>query len=653
MAAVDGLFFVTPFGVNKQDSNRLVISGQNGVWESRDLGQTVTLIPGSPAGSCCAASGSSPTDVFAYGHPSNPEALWVASENGVFNRFAAGATMTKTASFPISGEPDGGPDFAMAVAMSATDPQVAFATSAHNVFETTDGGQSWTLLTGDLATLKQLPNLGPGLLRAIEYVPSATFGDRIFVAAAENGVQGVYMMAVANPKVWTRVGTDLPNALAFDLDYDAGRDELVVGLTGRGAWTIPNATQLDRAPVSSCTDATVPADATCHATATPATFHAAATDPDGNPITVTLAPPGPFSLGTTAVIITSTDNQGAASTCPANLMVVDVTAPRITAPAAVNVTSCVGNQTVTVGTATATDNCTTPIVTGQVISRNGVTLNPPIPVVNGQVTLGPGTYVIRWTATDGVNTATASQTVTVAAGIETSQSFLLDDRSTLKTPGGGFAAVLNAGGGQTKVGQDVRSGGVISVGPVAVQHRAIVNGSVVSGGAVTKDNDATVTGTITQFATISLPALPTLPAFPTPTLGSFTVNSGTQSHGPGSYVSGTVNGGTLILSGGDYFFQSLTINAGVTVRAQPTTRIFVRNTLGFQSSILAASGTTVQRITLGFAGANLSMLATFNGTLIAPNATVTFGTDGSLTYTGTFFARTLEATPGTNLVCSP
>ena len=86
-------------------------------------------------------------------------------------------------------------------------------------------------------------------------------------------------------------------------------------------------------------------------------------------------------------------------------------------------------------------------------------LNPPIPVVNGQVNLGPGTYVIRWSATDGVNTATATQTVTVAAGIEASLSFLLDDRSTIKTPGGGFAAVLNAGGGQTKVGQDVRSGG--------------------------------------------------------------------------------------------------------------------------------------------------------------------------------------------------
>lgn len=652
LQAIDGLFFVTPFALNKQDSNRILLSGQSGVWESRDLGQTVTKIGNSPSGSCCLAGGTGPTGVFAYGHPSNTAALWVASFSGVFNRFADGAAMTKTASFPIS-QPNDDPNTALSVVMSPANPQVAFATSQHNVFQTTDGGQSWTVLTGDLVNLQQLPNQGPGQLRAIAYVPSATRGDRIFVAAAEQGVPGVYMMAVANPRVWMRVGTNLPNALAYDLDYDASRDQLVVGLVGRGAWTIPNATQLDRAPVSSCTNATVPADATCHATATAATFNASASDPDGNPVTVTLTPTGPFSLGTTTVTITSSDNQGAASTCTPQLTVRDVTAPIITAPPPVTLTSCAASQGINVGTATASDNCTTPTITGQVISRNGVTLNPPIPVVNGQVNLGPGTFVIRWTASDGVNTATANQTVTVAAAIEASQSFLLDDRSSLKTPSGGFASVLNAGGGQTKVGQNVVSGSVLSVGPVAVQHRAVVNGDAISASTVNKDSDATITGNRIEFASVVLPALPTLPAFPNPTLGSFTVNSGSQSHGPGSYTSGTVNGGTLILSGGDYFFQSLTINANVTVRVQPTTRIFVRNTLGFQSPLLAASGSTVQRITLGFAGTTLSMLATFNGTLIAPNASVFFGTDTSLTFTGSFFARTLEVNPGNNMVCSP
>ena len=74
-------------------------------------------------------------------------------------------------------------------------------------------------------------------------------------------------------------------------------------------------------------------------------------------------------------------------------------------------------------------------------------------------------------------------------------------------------------------------------------------------------------------------------------LGSFTVNGGTQAHPPGSYVSGTVNGGTLQLTAGDYFFQSLTSNAGVTVRAAAGTRIFVRDNLVFNSPIRASGRT--------------------------------------------------------------
>jgi hypothetical protein len=114
-----------------------------------------------------------------------------------------------------------------------------------------------------------------------------------------------------------------------------------------------------------------------------------------------------------------------------------------------------------------------------------------------------------------------------------------------------------------------------------------------------------------------------------------------------------VNGGTLILSAGDYFFQSLTINSGSTLRATPTTRIFVRDALVFNAPVLATSGTALQAITLGFAGTTLGMFAPFNGTLIAPNATVTFGTGAGLTYRGSFFGRTLEVTPASVLVCTP
>jgi len=121
---------------------------------------------------------------------------------------------------------------------------------------------------------------------------------------------------------------------------------------------------------------------------------------------------------------------------------------------------------------------------------------------------------------------------------------------------------------------------------------------------------------------------------------------------PGSYSSVTIiNGGTLILKAGDYYFQSLTINSGAILRVTPTTRVFVQNALTFNSPFLASSGSTVQPIFLGFAGTSVNLYAVFNGTLVAPNASVKFGSGTALTFTGSFFGRQFELTPGSALVC--
>jgi hypothetical protein len=241
----------------------------------------------------------------------------------------------------------------------------------------------------------------------------------------------------------------------------------------------------------------------------------------------------------------------------------------------------------------------------------------------------------------------------VEPNIQASKSFLVDDRAAVESSGGGFAAVLNSGTGPTDVGNDSKTGAIVSVGPVNILHRAVVTGSVLSASTVLVDSDATVTGTITANGMVSLPALPTLPVFPPPTLGALTVNSGTtKSPAPGSYTQAMVNGGTLILSAGDYFFQSLTINSGSIVRATATTSIFVKNNLVFNAPILGPAGPAVEPIFLGFAGANLSLNATFDGTLVAPAANVNFGTGSGLTFTGAFFGQTLQVMPGSVLVCA-
>ena len=235
---------------------------------------------------------------------------------------------------------------------------------------------------------------------------------------------------------------------------------------------------------------------------------------------------------------------------------------------------------------------------------------------------------------------------------EANLNFLLDGTAQVQNGAGGPGAVLNNGAGTTRLSPDCRSGAITSRAPVTIQHRSVVTGNVLSAGSVTKDSDATVTGSITANGSVSLPALPALPSFPPPTLGSFTVNSGSQSHGPGSYVSGTVNGGTLVLAAGDYFFQSLTINASVTVRATPTTRIFVQNQFFFNSPILQATGTAIQPLTVGYAGSTaVNLAARLDGSFIAPNASVTFGTSAHLTYSGSYYARSIEVGAGSILAC--
>jgi hypothetical protein len=255
--------------------------------------------------------------------------------------------------------------------------------------------------------------------------------------------------------------------------------------------------------------------------------------------------------------------------------------------------------------------------------------------------------------------ASQPATCTVAAGhqpppvaCESGSSFLVDDRASVQNGTGGPGTINNNGTGTTRLSPDSRSGAITSKAAVSLQHRSVVTGNVLSASTVTKDADATVTGSITQNGSVSLPALPTLPAFPPPTLGSFSVNSGTVSKAPGSYVSGAVSGGTLVLAAGDYFFQSLTINAGAIVRATPTTRIFVQNTLGFNASILASSGSAIQPIFLGLAmSTSTTLAARFDGTVVAPNGTVIFGAGSALTFSGSYFAKTIEVAAGSTLAC--
>ena len=165
---------------------------------------------------------------------------------------------------------------------------------------------------------------------------------------------------------------------------------LIPGLAGpAGVAITPN-----RAPVAKCKNVTVAAGPSCTANAS---VNDGSFDPDGDTITTSQSPAGPYPLGTTSVTLTVTDSFGASSQCTATVTVVDTTPPVITLNGASTITVECATGFVDPG-ATAFDNCA-----------------GSVPVAaSGSVNLGvPGSYTITYTASDGANAAVATRTVIV------------------------------------------------------------------------------------------------------------------------------------------------------------------------------------------------------------------------------------------------
>jgi hypothetical protein len=329
------------------------------------------------------------------------------------------------------------------------------------------------------------------------------------------------------------------------------------------------------------------------------------------------------------------------------------TPPTIGAAPPVVVETCAsGPATVTLTAPPASSACGEPVtVTGVVISSV-----PPISVMGGQVSLPPGVHTVRWTASDGAQTTTTTETVTVQPSVLVSGQFLLRDRAQVRTVSNALAGIGSAGSLVTDVGNDTKLGDVTSVPPVVIRDRATVQGSIRSAGAITLGNGDVITGPVVPFTTVSLPPIPNLAGvvFPPPTGGNRTFNSSPTvvALSPGSYGQVTLNSGARVsFSAGTYFFQQLAINASAFPTAGSGVRIFVSGALTFQSAFLTATGTPAQ-LFLGYAGSNPAVLeAPFQGTLVAPAGAMSLGTATARDFRGRFFARSLEVRPDVHLVC--
>jgi len=144
---------------------------------------------------------------------------------------------------------------------------------------------------------------------------------------------------------------------------------------------------------------TTPADLVVEATAVASSIaigSASALDIVDGAVSVSNNAPATFPLGTTIVIWAATDLSGNTATATQAITVVDTTAPVLTVPADMVVTTKNKKVNVNIGTATATDIF-------------GVTITNDAPA-----TFRRGTTTVTWTATDANgNVSQAAQTITV------------------------------------------------------------------------------------------------------------------------------------------------------------------------------------------------------------------------------------------------
>jgi hypothetical protein len=314
---------------------------------------------------------------------------------------------------------------------------------------------------------------------------------------------------------------------------------------------------------------------------------------------------------------------------------------------------------------TATDTCSkTVTVTGEVISTltlsGFTTLSPPIPIVNGRVSLAPGTYLVKWSATDASgNTGALTQLLTIRLGIEANGDVLIDNGAMVRLPNGTPAAISNTGTGTFNVGVGAETGNVLTEGSVFLSTNANVQGSIHAGGSVVdQSSSVTVTGAITSGTEFDLPSNPTLGVtFPTSLVTTVDVEPGNNvAFPPGAYASIAVkSGAVLTLSTGVYFVGNLDLEPQATLslnQAAGAVKLYVQSSIIDRGLIQSVSG-TASGFVLGYAGTSLNIQSPFTaGTVIAPNADVVIASLGANAFTGKLVAQSLEVQPNAVLTCN-
>ena len=247
---------------------------------------------------------------------------------------------------------------------------------------------------------------------------------------------------------------------------------------------------------------------------------------------------------------------------------------------------------------------------------------------------------------------TLPSTTLDATALGVSSSLRIADRAKVETAAGGFAAVASVGATLTDLGVDSRVGSTTSVAPITLRDRARVTGNATSGGLITLGNGATVTGTRTPNAAVPLERLSWMVSFPQSGSGLTLPPDQSAPLAPGSH--GPVHifsRSTVTLSSGTYYLDELILEPESRMVLDTTAGpvfIYVRNNFIYRG-VTIFNGPS-DRLLVGFAGSMAPAIeGPFDGTLVAPNATVRLGVGGTA-HRGAVYAKSIELDPDARLI---
>jgi len=190
--------------------------------------------------------------------------------------------------------------------------------------------------------------------------PDIAFGDSVDITAA--GLPSWLTLVDNGNGTATLSGTPTSaDGGTFDIHLHA-EDIYHHGNANHSAQEFDLTVITNQPPVAVCRPRTINTTIGCQGNIAVTAFNNGSTDPDGDALTFTVSPAGPYNVGTTSVVLTVTDPSGASSSCSTTVTVRDVIFPTIVVPAPVTVIAATGScsvpaSAVALSTPAANDNC--------------------------------------------------------------------------------------------------------------------------------------------------------------------------------------------------------------------------------------------------------------------------------------------------------